>query len=102
MMSAYPNLYADISSLTQVNKLGYLAEALHHPEFQGRLVYGTDYPLIAVKPLVSPLYFQKQLTFRQQFAIARIKNPWDRDVALKQALGVPAEIWTRGDSLLPH
>ena len=32
--------------------------------------------------------------------ISRIKNPWDRDVALKQALGVPADVFTRAENLL--
>lgn len=100
MMPDNPRLYADISSLTQINKRGYLAEILRRPEFQGRLVYGTDYPLIAIKPLVSTWYFQRELTWGQQYQISRIRNPWDRDVALKQALGVPADIWTRAESLL--
>jgi hypothetical protein len=34
--------------------------------------------------------------------ISRIKNPWDRNVALKQALGVPADRFTRAETLLPH
>lgn len=102
MMPEYPKLYADISSLTQINKHGYLGEVLHRPEFQHRLLYGTDYPLIAINPLVSPWYFPHQLTLRQSYACARIENPWDRDVALKQALGVPTEIWTRADDVLAH
>jgi predicted TIM-barrel fold metal-dependent hydrolase len=100
LMPEYPNLYTDISSLTQVNKLGYLGETLRRPEFQHRLVYGTDYPLIEISLLASPWYFPGQLTFRQMRAFAGTNNPWDRDVALKQALGVPAEVWTRADSLL--
>ena len=100
MMPEFPNLYADISSLTQINKHGYLGEVLRRPEFQHRLIYGTDYPLIAISPLVSPWYFPRQLSLRQQLAFSRQQNPWDRDVVLKQALGVPTEIWTRAETLL--
>ena len=100
MMPEYPNLYADISSLTQLNKHGYLGEVLQRPEFQHRLVYGTDYPLIEIHALVSPWYFPWQLSLRQMYAFARVHNPWDRDVALKQALGVPADVWARADTLL--
>ena len=100
MMPQYPRLYADVSSLTQINKHGYLAEVLHRPEFQHRLIYGTDYPLIAINQLVSPWYFLPQLSLRKTFALSGIKNQWDRDVALKQALGVPTEIWTRADTIL--
>jgi predicted TIM-barrel fold metal-dependent hydrolase len=94
MMGQYPNLYAEISSLTQINKLGYLREVLRSPEFKGRLLYGTDYPLINT-PSVSAWYFPLNLTVSQMWRISRIENPWDRDVALKQALGVPAEVFVR-------
>jgi predicted TIM-barrel fold metal-dependent hydrolase len=102
MMPEYPNLFADISSLTQLNKLGYLGEVLRRPEFAHRLVYGTDYPLIEIHALVSPWYFPHRLSFHQMRAFGQVDNPWDRDVAIKQALGVPAEVWTRADTLLAH
>jgi predicted TIM-barrel fold metal-dependent hydrolase len=101
MMADYPNLYADVSSLTQLNKRGYLREALTRPEFEGRLLYGTDYPLVEIRALVSPWYYPRQLTLRQRYDLSRIDNPWDRDVALKQALGLPAEVWTRSEAILP-
>lgn len=53
LMREYPNLYADISALTQINRPGSLKEALTRPEFAGRLVYGSDFPLINTL-LVSP------------------------------------------------
>ena len=99
LLKEYPNLYADISSLTQINKLGALREILCRPEFRGRLVYGTDFPLINM-PIVSPWFFPLDLTLRQRWQISRIRNPWDRDVALKQALGVPADVCTRAETLL--
>lgn len=100
MLPEYPNLYADISSLTQLNKRRYLAELLRRPEFAHRLLYGTDYPLIDIRALVSPWYFPRQLIWRQRREIAHLSNPWDRDVALKRALGFPAETWTNADRLL--
>jgi uncharacterized protein len=100
LMREFPNCYADISSLTQITKPGSLGEALARPEFKGRLLYGTDYPLVAMRALVSPWGFPLRLTWRQMRAIAAIANPWDRDVALKQALGVPADVWTRAGRVL--
>lgn len=100
LMPRYPNLYADVSSLTQLNKRKYIKELLQRPEFAGRLVYGTDYPLVEIRALVSPWYFPRQLAWRQRNAIARESNPWDRDVALKQALGFPADVWLRGEALI--
>lgn len=94
LMLEYPNLYSDISSLTQLDKLGYLKEALTRNEFKNRLVYGSDFPLIN-SILVSPWYYVNRLGIKKVAAIASIKNPWDRDVALKQELGTPADIFSR-------
>jgi hypothetical protein len=96
----YPRLYADISSLTQLNKHGHLRQVLGRRELQGRLLYGTDYPLIEIRALVSPWYYPAQLSWRQMAELARIENPWDRDYALKQALGVPPDIWTLGATVI--
>jgi uncharacterized protein len=93
LMREFPNLYTDISALTQINRAGSLKEALTKPEFSGRLVYGTDYPLINTL-LVSPWY-SLHLSFRQKWAIWRTKNPWDRDVMMKHDLGVPTETFAR-------
>ncbi len=99
LMPAYTNLFADISSLTQLNKLGYLAEVLRRPELRGRLLYGSDFPLINL-PLVSPWYFPLNLRLGEMRRLADLPNPWDRDVELKRALGVPAEIFARSAVLL--
>ena len=97
LMREFPNLYSDISALTNLNKPGALKEALTTPEFSGRLVYGTDFPLINMA-LVSPWYCFG-LTWRQRLAISRTQNPWDRDVMLKQALGVSAETFALSSKL---
>jgi predicted TIM-barrel fold metal-dependent hydrolase len=99
MMATHTNLFADISSLTQLNKLGYLGEALRRPEFRSRLAYGSDFPLINM-PLVSPWYFPLNLKFAELRRLSSPANAWDRDVELKQALGVPADVFARGADLL--
>lgn len=99
MMSEYPNLYSDISSLTQLNKRFYMQKALTRPEFYGRLMYGSDFPLINTA-LVSPWYYFTRLTFRQISSIAGIRNPWDADVLLKRDLGTPADIFARSANLV--
>ena len=99
MMSEYPNLYSDISSLTQIDKHFYLKEALTRPEFKGRLVYGSDFPLINTA-LVSAWYYALQLRPRQLRAISTTYNPWDADVMLKHDLGTPTDIFARSEQLL--
>ncbi len=100
LFDAYPNLYADISSLTQINKLGHLARALKVPGLPERLVYGTDWPL-QFFPLVSPYYHLNHIGFAEARSAAALDNPWDRDVALKEALHVPQHVFARGAELLP-
>lgn len=100
LMTEFPNLYADLSSLTQINKPGYLGEVLQRPEFRGRILYGTDYPLIAVPGLTTAWHYAHRLKVPDMWRIARTRNPWDRDVALKQALGVPADVFIASSALL--
>ena len=99
LFEQHPDLYADISSLTQVNRLGYLVRALEAPGLDARLVYGTDWPL-QFFPLVSPYYHINHIGWAKARSIAAIDNPWDRDVALKKALGTPNGVFERGASLL--
>ena len=94
MLEAYPNLYSDISSMTQINKQGYLEKALSESRFEGKLLYGSDFPLINTAA-VSPWYFPLNLSREQMQNISAIENPWDRDVVLKEALGVPAKIFAK-------
>lgn len=98
MMNQYTNLYSEISSLTQINKPSYLRESIQRPEWQGRLVYGSDFPLINTA-LVSPHYYPLRLTLKERLSIAAIDNPWDQDVALKQALGVSADVFARSEEI---
>lgn len=95
MMQEYPNLVADISTLTQMNRRKYLKTVLTDPRLKGRLMYGTDHPLTNT-PMVTPLQFPLNLTLRQLWKLWMIKNPWDRDVALKTALGFPEDVFLMG------
>lgn len=94
MFKEFPNLYAEISSLTQINKLGYLAKALKQPGLKDRMIYGTDWPLQSF-PLVSPWYHINHIGIRNAWRVGKIKNKWDRDIELKQAFGVPHSVFSR-------
>ena len=98
MFKQYPNLYGDISSLTQINKLGYVKKLLAHPELEGRLIYGTDWPL-QFFPLISPWYHLDEIKISEAFAISRMKNQWDRDVALKIGMGLNKDVFMQGNKL---
>ena len=100
MFAEYPNLYTDISSLTQINKLGYLAAALERDDIADRLLYGSDWPL-QFAPLISPWYHLRHISLREAKTVSRVDNQWDRDMALKVALGVPEEVFQRAAHLWP-
>lgn len=54
-------LFGDISALVQVNRSGRpLRELLAASELHPRLLYGSDYPLPAIDPLVSTLWLVRQ------------------------------------------
>ncbi|GFO62652.1 amidohydrolase family protein [Geomonas paludis] len=95
----YANLYADISALTQLNRLTHLQRLLKHPELFGRLLYGTDMP-IPKTAAVTPFGFPNRLSPRRMLQISQVANPWDQDVALKEALGVPEQIFFNANSII--
>ncbi len=99
MFARYPRLYADISSLTQLNKIFVMKDVLRHREIHERLLYGSDWPL-SVFPLVSPWYFSDRLDLRTMWRLARIGHVWDADVRLKHALGIPAAVFSRAGQVL--
>lgn len=99
LFERYANLYTDISSLTQINKLGYLYAALAVPGLSRRMLYGSDWPL-QFFPLVSPWYQIGRVSIRQIREVGRLKNRWDRDVALKRAMGVPEDVFARTRTVL--
>lgn len=95
MFTQYPNLYADISSLTQINKRAYMKKVLAKPELKGRLIYGTDWPL-QFFPIVSPWYHLDLIGIKAAWQVGKIKNQWDKDVAMKKAMGVDDEVFELG------
>ena len=99
MFDEYPSLYSEISSLTQVNKRNYLKRALEVPGLDRRLLYGTDYPL-QFRLLVSPFWHFPDIRVGTAHLVNSIPNPWDRDVALKRAMGTPEHVFARSAELL--
>jgi len=100
MMKEFSNLYADISALTEFYRRKYLKEALTEKKIIGRLYYGSDYPLIN-SIMVSPLIPFHAPPLNEIISIARIRNPWDVDVRIKQALGTPTDVFAKAQELLP-
>ncbi len=51
-------------------------------------------------PLVSPLYHLDAIGWAPARAALAIGNQWDRDVALKTALGTPTSVFARSSQML--
>jgi len=99
MMPQWPNLVADLSTLTQFNRRKHLGTVLNDPRLEGRLMYGTDYPLTNT-PLVTAWQYVFRLPLGEVWRLWRTRNSWDRDVKLKAALGVRAEVFGKSGEYL--
>ena len=75
------------------DRIGVLSRLVRDPLLQGRLLYGTDMPLPQT-PVESPLFHARALGWARAMELTRIANPWDRDLLLKQALGVPEAVFS--------
>lgn len=99
LFAEFTNLFADISALTLANRLGHLQKVLRHSELHERLLYGSDMPLPETG-LTSPWLQLFSLGLGESGRLAAIANPWDRDVALDLALGMPESVLTRTATIL--
>jgi predicted TIM-barrel fold metal-dependent hydrolase len=99
LFDEFPNLYADMSALTLANRLGHLQRILRHAVLHDRLLYGSDMPLPATV-ITSPWLQLYALGFAEARRLATIANPWDRDVTLNLALGLPEHVLTRAATVL--
>ncbi len=99
MLKSYDNLYADISALTQVNKVRFLPRLLAAGVDAGKLLYGTDFPLITTG-LTLPIFSALHVNPLKAAALTWIDNPWDQDVQLKRAHGVPNDVFLNSKRLL--
>ena len=98
LIQEFPNLYADISALTQMNRLA-LSKVLTQPELRRRLVYGSDMPLIN-SAIVSPYAFIFRIKPGRILSVSLMQNPWDRDIVLKKELGAPRDLFSAAIPLL--
>lgn len=97
LSAAWPNLYADLSGMSIPGRGRHLALLARCRHLHLALVHGSDYP---VEPMVLP--FARDLGRARLRKLRRIGNPFDRDVALKAALGLPATLFDRAYHLLSH
>lgn len=97
MLAEYPHLWVDNSGMANPSRFAYLPRLAREPLMQARTLYGSDFPVPS-----NAFYFAARLGPREVRALERVKNPFDRDVRLKRALGYPDRTLTRAERVLAN
>lgn len=95
LAARFPNLYADLSALGSASRARYYRRVLETPELEGRLIYGSDYPVPT-----SPLLFVRRLGLATARRIAREGGDLSRPLALAREIGVRDADLRRAASVL--
>ena len=86
-------LFGDISAICQINRMKYVKKLLERKDLHGRLLNGSDYPLVSVPMLVLTMPFQqaKMITEEERESLNEIfqVNPLLFDFLLKRCLVGP-------------
>ncbi len=90
----YPNLYGDISALSQPSHLKTLARLLENPE---RILYGSDYPVITSVIWSRVARWVSEGECRR---IRQIRNPLERKLQLTRAQGFPDTVFSQVRTVL--
>ena len=91
MMDEYSNLFTDNSALASPNRWRTIP-ALLDPKIQSRVIHGSDFPIPVggFGPWIGKLLSNSDYTESR-----KIKNPLERDVFIKQAVGFEDSTFTR-------
>ncbi|MHB8520920.1 MAG: amidohydrolase family protein [Limisphaerales bacterium] len=95
LMRRFSNLYCDTAVLASMFRWRNVPRLLRTPEVLARTIHGSDIPFPA-----NALVFWNRLPRASFFSLLGERNLFERDYRLKQALGVPREVFTRGAKLL--
>ena len=91
MMDEFPNLFTDNSALASPNRWRTIP-ALLDPKIQSRVIHGSDFPIPSGG--FGP-WLGKLLSNSDYIESRKIKNPLERDVFIKQAVGFEESTFTR-------
>jgi predicted TIM-barrel fold metal-dependent hydrolase len=92
---ARPNLWIDDSALCMFHRRRRMFRVMESADIHHRVLHGSDFPLPA-----QPLAFVDRIGFRAVSRIRKIPSSFERDVALKRALGVPDSILGRAEAVI--
>lgn len=96
-LARYPHLWVDNSGISNLSRFPHLPRFAKDPEIVPRTLHGSDWPVPT-----NSIYYVRELGRRRVMSLERERNPLQRDVAIKRALGYPDEVLTRASSVLPN
>lgn len=97
MLGRYPHLWVDNSGIANPSRFRHLPRLAADETIRGRTLYGSDFPVPS-----SAAYYLARLGPRRTWRLERERNPFDRDVRLKRALGFPDASLSRASRVLAH
>ena len=96
MVKARANLYFDTAGMSSVHRKARLKASLADEIIHSRIVYGSDYPIrVSSRPFLTEL---KAAGLLEEFRDT--KNPFDRDILIKRAMGMNNDDFARGYELM--
>lgn len=95
MLAAYPHLWVDNSGMANPSRYAHLPRLARDPLFRERTLHGSDFPVPS-----NAFYYPLALGARGVARLERIRNPFDRDLAIKRRFGYPEDTLTRAAGVL--
>jgi hypothetical protein len=94
MTRRWPNLYGDLAAWNSLDRIHHYKRLFDSSVDLGRILHGSDYP---IPP--APWRFFGRVPRAEIRRCAAIANPFDRDVELKRAIGVPEAVFGNAERL---
>lgn len=96
MLAEYPHLWVDNSGMSNPSRFRHLPRMAEDPDIAPRTLHGSDYPVPT-----NAFWYLRRLG-ADAWRLDRIRNPLQRDVELKRALGYPDDVLTRHAAALAN
>jgi len=96
-LAEFPRLWVDNSGISNLSRFPHLPKFAADAELTERTLHGSDWPVPT-----NSFYYVRELGRQRVMSLEREKNPLQRDVAIKRALGYPDAVLTRACEVLPN
>ncbi len=98
MFDEYPHLWVDNSGMCNPGRYAHLPALAEDSRIWERTLYGSDFPVPS-----NAIYFTRELGVKEVFEMEwRERNPIQRDVEIKRALGYPDRTLSRAVDVLAN